>query len=207
MNNLILKTIQSEVQESCKVKQQLLDDNKTISTIYQVAQKCVEVYARGNKTLVAGNGGSASDALHMAAELSGRFCMDRPGIPAIALSANISTVTAIGNDYGYESIFSRQVQANGVVGDLFIGISTSGKSENILRAVEACKEKGIISVGLTGMSGGKMAKACDYCITVPSQSTARIQECHILIVHIICGVVEQALFGESYVAPAVLAAS
>ncbi|MGG6270700.1 D-sedoheptulose-7-phosphate isomerase [Leptolyngbya sp. AN03gr2] len=197
MSNLVLDSIQNEIRESYKVKQKLLEDFATVSTIHQVAQKCIEVYGRGNKTLIAGNGGSASDAQHMAAELSGRFNFDRPGIPSIALTGNTSMLTAIGNDYGYDRIFSRQVQANGVLGDLFIGISTSGKSLNIVRAVEACKEKGVISVGLTGMAGNRLAELCDYCIRVPSSNTARIQECHILIIHIICSVVEEALFGEA----------
>lgn len=204
MSNVVLNCIRNEIRESYEVKQELLENASTVATIYRVAQKCVEAYSRGNKALIAGNGGSASDALHMAAELSGRFKIDRPGIPAMALTANISTITAIGNDYGYDRVFSRQIQANGTRGDVFLGLSTSGKSANIVRAVEACKEKGIISVGLTGKSGNKLTELCDYCITVPSTNTARIQESHILIVHIICGVVEEAMFGEtSNLAPAV----
>jgi D-sedoheptulose 7-phosphate isomerase len=160
--------------------------------------KCVDVYKTGNKTLIAGNGGSAADAQHIAGEFVSRFYFDRPGLASIALTTDTSIITAIGNDYGYEKLFSRQLQANGVKGDMFIGISTSGNSANVIEALKECKEKGIITVGLTGEKGGKMAEMCDYCIKIPSNETPRVQESHILIGHIICAVVEEAIFGKGF---------
>jgi D-sedoheptulose 7-phosphate isomerase len=198
MDNLIHQFINDQIRESYEVKKRLLEDSTSTTLVKEVAQECVKIYSRGHKTLVAGNGGSASDAQHMAAELSGRFNFDRPGLPSISLTANTSTLTAISNDYGYDKVFSRQVQANGVRGDMFIGISTSGNSINILNAIEECHKLGIISVGLTGGTGGSMAEACDYCIRVPSDVTPYIQECHILLLHIICAVVEESLFGNQF---------
>lgn len=195
MDNLINSYIEEHLRQSCDVKKKLLEDTKIKAAIQEIAEKCVAVYRRGNKTLIAGNGGSASDSQHMAAELSGRFNFDRPGLPSIALTTNTSTLTAIGNDYGYDRVFSRQVQADGVAGDMFLGLSTSGNSLNILKAVEECQKKEITTVGLTGASGYKLAEVCDHCIMVPSTSTPRIQEAHILIIHLICAVVEESLFG------------
>ncbi|MFK8186598.1 MAG: D-sedoheptulose 7-phosphate isomerase [Phormidesmis sp.] len=197
MRSLIKQLISQQITEAVSVKQSLASSPEAIAAIQQAAQKCVAVYQRGNKILIAGNGGSAADAQHMAAELSGRFNFDRPGIPAIALTANSSAVTAIANDYGYEKVFSRQAQAYGQPGDLFVGISTSGNSKNILAAIEHCQENEIETVALTGLGGGKMAEACDVAIQIPSQSTPRIQECHILIVHMLCAAVEEVLFGVS----------
>lgn len=190
--------IQKELSDSIVVKKTLLEDPTSISLIEQVAKKAIEVYRNGKKTLIAGNGGSAADAQHIAGEFVSRFKFNRPGLPSIAISTDTSILTAIGNDYGYENLFARQLQANGCQGDMFIGISTSGNSANILKGLEVCKEKGIITVGLTGLSGGKMADLCDYCIKVPSNETPRIQESHILIGHIICAIVEEAIFGEEY---------
>ena len=195
---MINEYISNQVKKSIDVKQKLLDSQQLMDLIQEVALKCVEVYKNGNKTLIAGNGGSAADAQHIAGEFVSRFYFDRPGIPSIALTTDTSIITAIGNDYGYEKLFSRQVQANGVKGDLFIGISTSGNSANIIEALKECKEKGIITVGLTGEKGGKMAEICDYCIKVPSNETPRVQEVHILIGHIICAVVEEAIFGKGF---------
>lgn len=197
MDSIIKQFINAEIHNCCQVQQRLLEDVKTIEMIEKVSSICVDVYRRGNKTLIAGNGGSASDAEHMAAELSGRFNFDRPGIPSIALTANTSAITAIGNDYGYDKVFSRQIQGLGVEGDLFLGISTSGNSVNVVAAVEAAREKGMITVGLTGMGGNKLAEIADYCIQVPSSSTPRIQECHILVIHTICSIVEESLFGKA----------
>lgn len=197
MRSLIKQLINEQIAESVLVKQAIASSPETLSAIQQAAQKCVAVYQRGNKILIAGNGGSAADAQHMAAELSGRFNFDRPGIPAMALTANSSAMTAIANDYGYEKVFSRQVQAFSQRGDLFIGISTSGNSQNILTAVEECQQQGIESIGLTGISGGDMASACNICIRIPSKSTPRVQECHILIVHMLCAAVEEVLFGKN----------
>lgn len=195
---MINEYISSQVKKSIDVKQKLLDSQELMDLTQEVALKCVEVYKNGNKTLIAGNGGSAADAQHIAGEFVSRFYFDRPGIPSIALTTDTSIITAIGNDYGYEKLFARQVQANGVKGDMFIGISTSGNSANVIEALKECKEKGIITVGLTGEQGGKMAEMCDYCIKVPSNETPRVQEAHILIGHIICAVVEEAIFGKGF---------
>ncbi len=198
MENMINEYISNQVKKSIDVKQQLLENNDLMELIKEVALKTTEVYKNGNKTLIAGNGGSAADAQHIAGEFVSRFYFDRPGIPSLALTTDTSIITAIGNDYGYEKLFARQVQANGVKGDIFIGISTSGNSANIIEALKECKEKGIITVGLTGEKGGKMAEICDYCIKVPSNETPRVQEAHILIGHIICAVVEEAIFGKGF---------
>lgn len=190
--------ISNQVKESYEIKQKIYADKDLMSLIGKVSQKAIEIYKDGNKTLIAGNGGSAADAQHIAGEFVSRFYFDRPGLASIALTTDTSILTAIGNDYGYEKLFSRQVQANGVKGDMFIGISTSGNSANIVEALKECKVKGIITVGLTGASGGKMAELCDNCIKVPSNETPRVQESHILIGHIICAVVEEALFGKGF---------
>lgn len=191
----MLSVIQSQIQSSINVKAALLQNAELLSQIEEVCRLITEAYKNNKKTLLAGNGGSAADAQHIAAELVNRFYIDRPGLPSIALTTDSSILTSIGNDYGYEQLFARQVQALGNEGDIFIGISTSGNSPNIIKALEACKEKGIISIGLTGASGGKMAGLCDYCIKVPSDETPRMQEAHILIGHIICYIVEQEIFG------------
>jgi len=192
------KFIDSQIKNSYETKKTMLEDEKLMNLIYQVSQKTIEIYKNGNKTLIAGNGGSAADAQHIAGELVARFYFDRPALASIALTTDTSILTAIGNDYGYEKIFSRQVEANGVSGDMFIGISTSGNSKNIIEALHECKKKGIISVGLTGENGGQMKELCDYCICVPSNETPRVQEAHILIGHIICSVVEEGLFGKGF---------
>jgi len=195
---MINKYISNQVQKSIDTKQKLLDNQELMDLIQKVALKCVEVYKNGNKTLIAGNGGSAADAQHIAGEFVSRFYFDRPGLASIALTTDTSILTAIGNDYGYEKLFSRQVQANGVKGDMFIGISTSGNSANVIEALKECRYKGIVTVGLTGEKGGKMAEMCDFCIKVPSIETPRVQEAHILIGHIICAVVEEAIFGKGF---------
>jgi len=196
--NMLNEYITNQVKKSIDVKQKLLVTNALMDLIQEVALKCTDVYKNGNKTLIAGNGGSAADAQHIAGEFVSKFYFDRPGIPSIALTTDTSIITAIGNDYGYEKLFARQVQANGVKGDMFIGISTSGNSANVVEALKECKEKGIITVGLTGEKGGMMAEMCDYCIKVPSNETPRVQEAHILIGHIICAVVEEAIFGKGF---------
>ncbi len=195
---MINEYISNQVAKSIDVKQKLLDSQELMDLIQEVALKCVEVYRNGNKTLIAGNGGSAADAQHIAGEFVSRFYFDRPGLASVALTTDTSIMTAIGNDYGYEKLFSRQVQANGIEGDMFIGISTSGNSANVVEALKECKEKGIITVGLTGEKGGLMAEMCDFCIKVPSNETPRVQEAHILIGHIICAVVEEAIFGKGF---------
>ena len=186
----------SQISASIEVKKAILENEDLVSEIEKAANLVVEAYKAGHKTMLAGNGGSAADAQHIAGEFVSRFYFDRPGLPSIALSTDTSILTAIGNDYGYVKLFGRQVQAHGVKGDVFIGITTSGNSGNILEALAVCKEKGVISIGLTGATGGKMADLCDLCIKVPSSETPRIQEAHILIGHIICCIVEEALFPE-----------
>lgn len=193
----IEKIIKDQIEESISVKQKILSDTQLLQTIQYAASMVVDIYRNGGKPLIAGNGGSAADAQHIAGEFVSRFYFDRPGLPAIALSTDTSILTAIGNDYGFEKLFERQVQAQGKDGDIFIGITTSGNSPNIINALRACKEKNIKSIVLTGKTGGKTADMCDICIKIPSNETPRVQEAHILIGHIICCIVEEVIFGES----------
>lgn len=192
MNEIILK----HISDSITVKNRILNDNKLIEQISQAASVITNAYKSNHKTLLAGNGGSAADAQHIAGEFVSRFYFDRPGLASIALTTDTSILTAIGNDYGFNQVFARQMQAHGALGDVFIGISTSGNSENIIKALQICKEKEIFAIGLTGEDGGKMTDICDICIKVPSSETPRIQESHILIGHIICCIVEEELFGH-----------
>jgi D-sedoheptulose 7-phosphate isomerase len=187
--------IVDQIRKSVDTKNAMLADAELIGKINEVADLITKAYRNGNKTLLAGNGGSAADAQHIAGDFVSKFYFDRPGIASIALTTNTSILTAIGNDYGYDRLFARQIQAQGVAGDVFIGISTSGTSANIIEALVSCKEKGIISVGLTGSNHGKMDEFCDICIKAPSCETPRIQESHILIGHIICCIAEENLFG------------
>lgn len=197
MENLNLY-IKEHFKDSISVKSEILNNNNLVELIKKASLELIKAYKNGNKTLLAGNGGSAADAQHIAGEFVSRFYFDRPGIASIALNTDTSILTAIGNDYGYENLFARQVQAQGVSGDVFIGISTSGNSKNIIKALEVCKEKGIFSIGLSGSSGGAMNELCDICIKVPSSCTPRIQESHIVIGHIICAIVEEELFGKGF---------
>lgn len=190
------KTLLEPLLESIRVQQQMFNTPGFHVTLQQVCQACVAVYQTHNKILVAGNGGSAGDAQHFAGELVSRFYFDRPPLSAIALTTDTSILTAIGNDYGYREVFSRQVLAHGRVGDLLLVISTSGNSENILQAIQVAKQVGVTVVGLTGQTGGAMKAHCDLCICVPSPSTPRVQECHLIIEHTICEYVERALFGD-----------
>ncbi|PWK77734.1 D-sedoheptulose 7-phosphate isomerase [Mucilaginibacter oryzae] len=192
----MLSIVESQIKSSIAVKTAFLESPELLAQVAEVSAIVTNAYKQNKKTLLAGNGGSAADAQHIAGEFVSRFYFDRPGLPSIALTTDTSVLTAIGNDYGYEKLFGRQVQALGNEGDIFIGISTSGNSPNIIKALEVCKEKNIISIGLTGMSGGKMAELCDYCIKVPSNETPRIQEVHILIGHIICCIVEAEIFSD-----------
>ena len=191
-----LSYIEKNIANSIEVKQRLLQDEVLIEKIHQAAELCVAAYKSGKKVMLAGNGGSAADAQHISAEMVARFNFDRPGLPSIALTTDTSALTAIGNDYGYEHLFSRQLEANGVEGDVFIGITTSGNSGNILKAIESAKQKNITVIGLAG-AGGKIQTESDICLNVPSDCTPRIQECHILIGHIICGYVEDAMFAPN----------
>jgi D-sedoheptulose 7-phosphate isomerase len=185
-----------QISESIAVKQALLDDHDLVAQIEAVADLIVATYRDGGKVLIAGNGGSAADAQHIAAELVSRFTFDRPALPAVALTTDSSILTGIGNDYGYESLFSRQVEAMGRPGDVFIGISTSGNSPNVLKALSAARDNGLVAVGLSGASGGRMAALCDHCLRMPSDDTPRIQECHITVGHILCAHTENSLFGK-----------
>ena len=186
--------VSREISDSIGVKQKIIEDAALVHAIETVADECVAAFRRGNRVLLAGNGGSAADAQHIAAEFVSRYAFDRPGLDAIALTTDTSILTAIGNDYGYEQIFRRQLEANGRQGDVFIGISTSGNSPNVLAALQCARELGLLAVGLTGAGGTKMQSYCDHCIKVPSMSTPRIQESHILLGHIICGIVEGVIF-------------
>lgn len=188
--------VSQSIQASIAVKERLLSSSEFVSTVAEVSELLVNSIEQGKKILLFGNGGSAADAQHIAAEFVGRFAFDRPALPALALSVNTSSVTAIGNDYGFDLIFSRQLEALGRPGDVAIGISTSGDSQNIIRAVSVAKRLGLHTIGLTGWTGGKLKNAVDYCICVPSKETPRIQECHILIGHIISELVEQTIFHE-----------
>jgi len=186
--------ISESIKESIEVKRRILADNAQIELIRQVALTCAEAFCNGNKVLFCGNGGSAADAQHLAAEFSGRFYYDRPPLPSEALHVNTSYLTAVANDYSYAEVYARAVKGSGKEGDVVIGISTSGNSENIIRAFEVANELGMITIAMTGASGGKMKDCCDYLINVPSSDTPRIQESHIMIGHIICELVESTLF-------------
>ena len=189
-----LDTVKAQIAESVRVKQALLADETLLGKISEVAGVIVDAYKGGHKTLWAGNGGSAADAQHMAGELVNKFSFDRPGLAALSLSTDTSIITAVGNDYGFDRLFARQIEAQGCAGDVFIGISTSGKSPNLVNALAACKEKGITSVAIVGANPCPMDDY-DYVIHVPSVKTPRIQECQTLIGHILCYIVEQELFG------------
>ena len=191
----MIDIVKKQVAESICVKQALLSDDTLIARIVAIAEVMVNAYRAGHKTLWAGNGGSAADAQHMAGELVNKFSFDRPGLAALSLSTDTSIITAIGNDYGFDRLFARQVEAQGCAGDVFIGISTSGKSPNLVHALAACKEKGITSVAIVGANPCPMDDY-DYVIHVPSTVTPRIQECQTLIGHILCFLVENRLFGR-----------
>ena len=188
--------IKDQIKKSYETKQAIYQDEILLNKVVEVAQKCVELYRGKNKTILAGNGGSAADAQHIAAELVGRYGFDRPSIPSLALTTDTSNLTAIGNDYGYDKIFSRQLEGMGQEGDIFIGISTSGNSQNIVNAFEVAKNKNILTVALVGKDGGKMAKMADIALVIPSDSTPRIQESHILIGHILCDIIEKEIFAD-----------
>jgi len=174
----------------------MVRDQTLCSSLAGAAEACISSLQSGGKILLGGNGGSAADAQHIACELVSRFAFDRPGLPAIALTTDTSILTSIGNDYGFEMLFSRQVQAHGNRGDVFIGYSTSGKSVNILRAFEEARAREMVCIGLTGNRGGLMRELCDYLLEVPSADTPKIQEGHLLLGHILCGLLEHAMFKD-----------
>ncbi len=182
------------IKSSVSVKQNILQDDKMIETIMKCVDLIVAAFKNGNKVLFCGNGGSAADAQHLAAEFSGRFYTDRDALPAEALHANTSYITAVANDYNFDVIYSRLVKGTGKKGDVLIGLSTSGNSKNILNAFDAAKDKEMVTIGFTGESGGLLKDKSDYLINVPSTDTPRIQESHILIGHIICELVEEKYF-------------
>jgi D-sedoheptulose 7-phosphate isomerase len=189
--------IGKSIETSIDAQQNLLNDSKTIAEIASVCSAIVAAFRQGNKLILFGNGGSAADAQHIAAEFVGRFAFNRTALPAIALGVNGSCLTAIGNDYGFEQVFARQVEALGRAGDVVVGISTSGHSPNILQGLTTAKRMGLRTIAMTGQTGGKL-RGCgdvDSCICAPTDETPRIQECHILIGHVICEIVEQELFG------------
>ncbi len=187
-------TIKTLISDSIETKQKMLDEGQLVY-IQSIANKINEAYQHGKKAIIFGNGGSACDALHFAAELVCRFEKNRNALPAIALTENISSVTAIGNDFGYEFVFSRQVEAFAQKGDIIIAITTSGNSINVIKAVETAKDMGIFVIGLTGADGGQLKLLSDMCYCAPSKVTGRIQECHILLLHIIAKLVEEKIFG------------
>ena len=186
--------IRQEIEESLKVKELLLDDENIHKLIKESAALCCEALINDKKIIFAGNGGSAADAQHLAGELVNRFGFERPGLSAIAITTDTSVITSISNDYGFEKLFSRQVQALGKKGDILVALSTSGNSVNIIEGIKEAKGIGITTIGLTGKSGGKMSMFCDLLLNVPSDNTPRIQEAHILIGHIICSLIENSLF-------------
>ena len=187
-------TIQSVIADSIATKQQLLADESLLQKINEVVDLSIACYKNGGKILFCGNGGSAADAQHIAAELSGRFYFDRPPLFAEALHVNTSYLTAVGNDYGYDEVFARMVRAMGKEGDLFFGLSTSGNSPNVMKAAKDAKALGMTVVGMTGEKGGKLREVADVLLNMPSNDTPRIQECHQLIGHLLCQIIEAELF-------------
>lgn len=190
------RLIEQFVAESVRVKSEFFQANATL--IAETAEKMALSLRAGQKVLLFGNGGSAADAQHIAAEFVGRFIPDRIPLPAISLATDTSALTALGNDYGYNLVFARQVQALGNAGDIAIGISTSGNSPNVLEAIDAAKSKGLMTIGLTGQDGGKMNGRVDVLFRIPSRMTPRIQETHITLGHVLCELIDRELFPEAY---------
>lgn len=188
--------IKETLKQSVMLKLQIIDNEQLINEIVNISKELIYLFKKEQKVLFCGNGGSAADAQHLATELSGRFYLERAPLFAEALHVNTSFLTAVGNDYAFDTVFARAVEAKGKEGDALIAISTSGKSKNILKAIATAKEKNMLTIGMTGEKGGKMEKLCDYLIKIPSKDTPRIQEAHILVGHIICELVEAELFGK-----------
>lgn len=189
-------SIQSAIKASIEVKQLILNNPSFLSAIEKVAEAMFEALNQGHKVLFCGNGGSAADAQHLAAELSGRFYFDRDPLPAEALHCNSSFLTAVANDYGFDEVYARAIKGSGCPGDLLVGLSTSGNSSNIMKAFDAAKAKGLLTIALTGESGGLLKGKADFLLNIPSSDTARIQESHIMVGHILCELVEERLFGK-----------
>ena len=192
-----MEKIRQIIQASIATKEQILKDARLIDTIGKVADLVTSAFKNGNRVYFCGNGGSAADAQHLAAEFSGRFYTDRKALPAEALHCNTSYLTAVANDYGYDVVYARMIDGIGEKGDVLIGLSTSGNSENIIKAFEVAKKKEMINIAFTGETGGKMKDLADHLINVPSKDTPRIQESHITIGHIICQIVEENFFASS----------
>jgi len=197
LNDQLDPIIREQLRETARNLDRMASDDELVRQIAKVAGACIAALGNGHKVLFAGNGGSAADAQHLAAELVSRFAYDRPGLPAFALTTDTSVLTAIGNDYGYERLFARQVAAVGCAGDVFFGISTSGRPPNVLNALDTAQAKGLVTVGMTGQAGGAIAERCDYLLRVPSDSTPRIQEGHIAMGHAICQIIEARMFPKS----------
>lgn len=189
-----MEKIAKIISESIAVKQEILKKKDLIQTTADIASQMVKALRNGNRIYFCGNGGSAADAQHLAAEFSGRFYTDRDALPAEALHCNTSYITAVANDYSYDVVYARLIKGIGTKGDFLVGLSTSGNSGNILKAFEVARDKGIITVGFTGETGGKMKELSDYLLNVPSKDTPRIQESHIMLGHIICQLVEEQYF-------------
>jgi D-sedoheptulose 7-phosphate isomerase len=185
-----LQLVAERLRESIEVKKAILATDELIELVHETARTCIRSLEWGGKIILFGNGGSAADAQHIAAELVGRYLRNRRALAAIALTTNTSNLTAIGNDYSYEEVFSRQIEAIGNKGDVAIGISTSGSSQNVIGAVNTARRRGLTTVGLTGSNGGKLRHETDYCLCVPSEHTPRIQEAHILLGHTLCEIIE-----------------
>jgi len=192
-----MDSIEKAAAEAVRVKQAFLNDKELLNNLKTAAEYCIESLQQGGKILLCGNGGSAADAQHIAAELSGRFQYDRPPLFAEALHVNPSFLTAVANDYSYDKVYSRMVEAAGRKGDVLIAISTSGNSVNVLEAVKQAEKQKMITIGFSGEGGGKLAGLCDLCLNAPSKNTARIQETHILMGHIICEKIESTIFPRS----------
>jgi D-sedoheptulose 7-phosphate isomerase len=190
--------LQSQLRESIQAQSELLNSEVTRHAFSAACKALVDAYGLGKKVLIAGNGGSAADSQHIAAELVSRFSFDRPALSAIALTTDSSIITSVGNDYSFEEIFSRQIQAIGASGDVFVAISTSGNSPNILKALTVARSRKMTTIGLTGRSGGRMKDLCDICLCAPSDSTPKIQECHLVLEHALCAYVEHELFADQY---------
>ena len=194
MDDIIKKYIVEKITESQVTMTAMLADQVLLSEVQLAAQACIDCFKGGGKLLLAGNGGSAADSQHIAGELVSRFAFDRPGLSAIALTTDTSILTAIGNDYSYDNLFSRQIQAHGKKGDVFIGYSTSGQSKNILNGLKEAKSRGLLCIGIVGNKGGVIHGLCDYVLAVPSSDTPKIQEGHLVLGHILCGLIEMTIF-------------
>ena len=194
MDNPMRHYISTQLNESRQIMANMLADSALLSRVEAAARACISAMKNNRKILLAGNGGSAADAQHIAGEFVSRFAFDRPGMPAVALTTDTSILTAIGNDYGYDKIFSRQVQAHAQAGDVLVVYSTSGKSLNIISALEIAKDLDVVTIAMTGNRGGPLKNLCDHYLDVPSSDTPKIQEGHAVLGHIICGLVENAIF-------------